>query len=82
MIIPVRVAADARPVLAGRAEPFPLPLVHPLRGSDCPACGLAITRGGECLVQLVLVGIHPHDRKPAGFVNGGAVVVHAECGAP
>lgn len=82
MIIPVRVAASARPVLAGRAEPFPLLSSHPLRGEECPACGRRFPRQGECLVQLVLVGIAPDDRAPAGFVTGGAVAVHALCGAP
>lgn len=82
MIIPVRVAAGARPVLAGRAEPFPLPLVHGLRGSECPACGRQLASEGECMVQLVLVGIYPGDRRPDGSVLGGAVAVHAECAAP
>jgi hypothetical protein len=76
-MIPVRVPADAKPVLASDRV-IDLQPTHPLALSQtpCPACDspLAGTK-----IVLVLAGIAPGDRKDSGWTAGGAVAVHAAC---
>ena len=76
-MIPVRVPADAKPVLASERV-FDLQPTHPLALSQmpCPACDgpLAGTK-----VVLVFTGIAPEDRKEQGWTTGGAVAVHKDC---
>ena len=72
MIIPVRVPATARPVLAGERR-FPVPPGHPLHGTPCPACDLPLGYGATV---LVLIGIEP---GPGGAVRGKGIAVHASC---
>jgi hypothetical protein len=74
-MIPVRVPAGASPVLATERR-FAVAPDHPLAAGVCPACDLPLP--GSPAV-LVLVGIAPEDRKPAGWTTGGAVAVHAVC---
>jgi hypothetical protein len=75
MIIPVRVPADAKPVLASERRMAMQP-GHPLYGYPCPVCDRDL--GGEVTV-LVFAGIDPEDRKPSGWATGEAVAVHAAC---
>lgn len=75
MIIPVRVPADARPVLASERR-FAAHRGHPLDGIPCPVCDGPL---GERVTVLILAGISPEDQKPGGFTYGGAVAVHAAC---
>lgn len=75
-MIPVRVPADARPVLASDRE-FVIADGHPLAATGCPACDAPLANG--CKVVLILAGIMPEDRKLAGWTTGGAVAVHAAC---
>jgi hypothetical protein len=76
-MIPVRVPADAKPILASDRV-IDLQPTHPLALSEtpCPACDgpLAGTK-----IVLVLAGIAPEDRKDGGWTAGGAVAVHAAC---
>jgi hypothetical protein len=74
-VIPVRVPADAKPVLASERR-FAAGRGHPLDNFPCPVCGGPL---GEQVIVLVLAGIAPEDRKPAGWTTGGAVAVHAAC---
>ena len=74
-MIPVRVPADLKPVLANERR-FSIAPDHPLADESCPACDRPLT--GSPTV-LVFVGIDPEDRKPAGWTTGGAVAVHAVC---
>lgn len=75
-MIPVRVPADARPVLASDRL-FTIEPDHALYGQPCPACGLPLSVTAD--VVLVLAGIAPEDRKESGYTTGGAVAVHAAC---
>lgn len=79
MLIPIRVHATLRPVLAG--EPFLLAADHPAARYACPACDehLACSGRDPRSVVLVFVGVAPDNQKTLGYVNGGAVIVHAEC---
>jgi hypothetical protein len=86
-MIPVRIAADSKAVLASERR-FTIKPDHPMASEDCPACGLPLmgtprADGGLDMVAgavvLVFVGIAPDDRKPAGWTTGGAVAVHAVC---
>jgi hypothetical protein len=76
-MIPVRVPADLKPVLAAERV-IDLAPTHPIALSEtpCPACAgpLAGTK-----VVLVFAGIAREDRKPDGWTVGGAVTVHATC---
>jgi hypothetical protein len=74
-MIPVRVRADAMPVLASERR-FAANRGHPLDDLPCPVCDRPL---GEQVIVLVLAGIAPEDRKPAGVTLGGAVAVHAAC---
>lgn len=74
-IIPVRVPATARPVLASERRMSIRP-DHPLYDSPCPVCDHPL---GEMVTVLVLAGIEPGDRKPTGWTTGAAVAVHALC---
>lgn len=74
-MIPVRVPAGARPVLASERRMTMAP-GHPLYAQPCPACDRPL--GGEAVV-LVLAGIAPQDRKASGYATGAAVAVHAAC---
>jgi hypothetical protein len=74
-IIPVRVPANARPVLATERR-FNVRPDHPLYEGFCAVCeGLL----GETVFVLVFAGIEPESRKPRGFATGAAVAVHAFC---
>jgi hypothetical protein len=75
VIIPVRVPADAKPVLASERR-MAMQSDHPLYGHPCPVCDRDL--GGEVTV-LVFAGIDPEDRKPSGWSTGEAVAVHAAC---
>jgi hypothetical protein len=75
-MIPVRVEATARPVLASERV-FTLAQDHPMAGVSCPACDEPLGNGTEAV--LVLAGIAPQDRKPAGWSTGGAIAVHKAC---
>lgn len=74
-MIPVRVPADAVPVLASPRR-FAAHRGHPLDAHHCPVCDFPL---GDGVVVLILAGIAPEDRKPAGWTTGGAVAVHAVC---
>jgi hypothetical protein len=74
-VIPVRVPAGARPVLASERR-FAANRGHPLDPRPCPVCDGPL---GEQVTVLILAGIAPEDRKPAGATVGGAVAVHAAC---
>lgn len=74
-MIPVRVPADAKVTLASERR-FTIEPGHPLAAEACPACDLPLPGSPSV---LVLAGIAPEDRKPAGFTTGGAVAVHAAC---
>ena len=74
-MIPVRVAADTKVVLASPRR-FAAHRGHPLDGYPCPVCGGPL---GEQVTVLVFAGIAPEDRKDAGYTTGGAVAVHAGC---
>jgi hypothetical protein len=75
VIIPVRVPADAKPVLANERR-FAANRGHPLDDYPCPVCDGPL---GEQVTVLVLAGIAPEDRKPGGWTTGSAVAVHAAC---
>jgi hypothetical protein len=75
VIIPVRVPADAMPVLASERRMTILP-GHPLYDELCPVCDGLL---GELVTVLVFAGIEPESRKPAGWATGAAVAVHAIC---
>lgn len=75
MIIPVRVPAAAVPTTAGGRQ-FTMRPDHPLYRMQCPVCE---ERCGAAACVLVLAGVRPENRKPAGWVNGAAVIVHAAC---
>jgi hypothetical protein len=86
-MIPVRVAAGMKPVLANESR-FTVQPEHPAAGDLCPACDMPLfgtprEDGGMTMepapVVLVFVGIAPADRKPGGWTTGGAVAVHAVC---
>ena len=80
-MIPVRVSADAKPVLASERR-FRIGFEHPMGYAPCPACGKPLA--GQSTV-LVLTGIAPEaDKWPAEdragrWATGGAVLVHAAC---
>ena len=74
-MIPVRVPADAVPVLASERR-FAANRCHPIDSLPCPVCDGPI---GDRVTVLVFAGIAPEDRKPAGFTVGGSVAVHAVC---
>ena len=74
-MIPVRVPADAKPVLASERA-FDIAPDHPLSGQDCPVCDGPLM--GQPVV-LVFAGIGPDDRKPGGWTTGAAVAVHEAC---
>ncbi len=74
-MIPVRVPADARPVLASDRR-MDLAEDHPLFGELCPVCDEHL---GARTAVLVFVGIAPGHRKPSGYTVGGAVAVHSDC---
>jgi hypothetical protein len=74
-VIPVRVPATAKPVLASERR-FAASRGHPLDSLPCPVCDGPL---GDQVTVLVLAGIAPEDRKPAGATTGAAVAVHAAC---
>ena len=74
-MIPVRVPASARPVLASGRRMTMQP-GHPMYDELCPVCDNLL--GGRVIV-LVLAGIAPEDQKDGGYTTGGAVAVHAAC---
>jgi hypothetical protein len=74
-MIPVRVKADAMPVLASERRFGPMEASHPLAETPCPVCDGPV---GEKVSVLVFCGIAPEDREGV-WTNGGAVAVHAEC---
>jgi hypothetical protein len=74
-MIPVRVRADAKPVLASERR-MAAHRGHPIDPVPCPVCGIPL---GERVMVLILAGIAPEDRKEAGWTTGGAVAVHAVC---
>lgn len=74
-LIPVRVPAGAMPVLASERR-FAAGRGHPLDPLPCPACGKPL---GEAVTVLIVAGIAPEDRKPAGATTAGTVAVHAAC---
>ncbi len=74
-MIPVRVPADAKPVLASERRMTILP-GHPLYDDLCPVCDGLL---GETVTVLVFAGIDPENHKPAGWTTGAAVAVHAFC---
>jgi hypothetical protein len=76
-MIPVRVPADLKPVLASERR-WPPNRGHPLDDFPCPVCGGPL---GEKVIVLVFAGIMPEDRKegPNRWTTGGAVAVHAVC---
>lgn len=74
-MIPVRVFATAKPLLAtGRR--FTIRASHPMAGQDCPVCEEPLL---DRVLVLVLAGIAPEDRKADGVTTGAAVAVHALC---
>ena len=75
MIIPVRIPASARPVLASERRITIAP-DHPMHESRCPVCDRFL---GDGVTVLIVAGIEPGDRKLAGYVTGAAVAVHAAC---
>jgi hypothetical protein len=75
VIIPVRIPADSKPVLAGERR-FAANRGHPLDTFPCPVCDVPL---GEKVTVLIFAGIAPEDRKLAGDVMGAAVAVHAAC---
>lgn len=76
-VIPVRVPANAKPVLATERR-FTLTPDHPLYDVACPACDEAL--GGPYPVVLILAGIAPHNREGvSSWANGAGVAVHAVC---
>jgi hypothetical protein len=86
-LIPVRVPAGLRPVLASERR-MTIPPGHPLAGSGCPACGHALGDDPRSAwarqpdgspVVLVFAGIAPGDRKETGWTAGAAVAVHEQC---
>lgn len=74
-VIPVRVPADAKPVLASERR-FAAHRGHPIDIHPCPVCGLPL---GDRVTVLILAGIEPSDRKPDGWTTGAAIMVHAAC---
>jgi hypothetical protein len=76
MMIPVRVPAEARPVLVEGFDPEEIGPDHPLYDWPCPVCDHPL---GEQPVVLILAGIEPADRKDTGFVTGAGIPVHEEC---
>jgi hypothetical protein len=74
-IIPVRVLADARPVLASERR-FAAHRGHPLDSQPCPVCTGPL---GALVTVLILAGIGPSSRKDSGWTTGAAVAVHADC---
>jgi hypothetical protein len=74
-VIPVRVPATAKPVLASERR-FAASRGHPLDNLPCPVCDGPL---GDQVTVLVLAGIAPEDRKERGWTHGGAVAVHAAC---
>jgi hypothetical protein len=75
MIIPVRIAADTKPVLASERR-FTAHRGHPLDEHPCPVCDGPL---GDQVSVLIVAGIAPEDRKPGGYTTGAAVAVHALC---
>lgn len=78
MMIPVRVPADARPVLASEKR-MNIERGHPLYDEPCTVCD---NRLGDGVTVLILAGIDPEDQRPepAGrWTTGVAVCVHAVC---
>jgi hypothetical protein len=74
-MIPVRVPADLKPVLANERR-FAAGRGHPIDEMPCPACDEPLGAG---VTVLVFVGYHPEDRKDGGWTTGAAVAVHALC---
>lgn len=74
-IIPVRVPANAKPVLASERR-FAANRGHPLDDYPCPVCADPL---GDRVTVLILAGIMPEDRKDHGYTTGSAVAVHAVC---
>lgn len=78
MMIPVRVPADATPVLASTRR-MRIERGHPLYDEPCPVCG---NRLGDGVTVLILAGIAPEDQvlQPAGkWTTGVAICVHVMC---
>lgn len=77
-MIPVRVPADLKPLLANERRFPPMDPDHPLADFPCPVCDGPL---GEKVTVLVFCGIASEDRKdgPGRWTTGGAVAVHAEC---
>jgi hypothetical protein len=74
-VIPVRIPADAKPVLASGRR-FTIGSHHPLYNELCPVCDGPL---GEGVSVLIVAGIEPSNRKPGGWATGAAVAVHAAC---
>jgi hypothetical protein len=74
-VIPVRIPADAKPVLASERR-FTVKAGHPLYEEPCPVCDNPLGKG---VSVLIVAGIAPEDRKPGGWATGAAVAVHAAC---
>ena len=77
-MIPVRVPADMKPVLANERRFGPMSPDHPLAPEPCPVCEEPL---GEKVTVLVFAGIEAGDRKegPGRWTTGAAVAVHAVC---
>lgn len=73
-MIPIRVPADAPIHTEGGIRT--LNENHALYHLHCPVCDFYL---GMKPITLVLVGMHPDDRKESGWTTGAAVAVHAEC---
>jgi hypothetical protein len=74
-MIPVRVPADAEPVLA-TDQRFTIAPDHPLAEWGCPVCDEPLVNR---VTVLILAGIAPEDRKDSGYTTGAGVCVHAVC---
>lgn len=78
-MIPVRVPADLAATLATNHTLAVGGPDHPLRDTECPACGEPLQEGDT--IALVYVG-RPYDGNTSGWRTGGAVAVHNTCAGP
>lgn len=76
-MIPVRVPADLKPVLANERRYAP----HRRHSLDCEPCPVCDEPLGKRVIVLVFAGIMPEDRKEGAgrWTTGAAVAVHAVC---